>query len=165
MKMINLTARYKKWLENEVKKEGMIIKVLFIKNDYTAWANPNLLWSFKISRSIGTIKIPEDFFISEKPKFTEKERRAIGLHELGHLKMVKIFGRWGVYRRQRKRKTWSESKADDYAKKRGFGKSLASGLKKGRELKEKWRGESWRWRRKIWWRELKPFLSRFRQED
>jgi hypothetical protein len=149
--MRSYTAQYKEWLEKEGKKEGMEIKVRFIKNDYIAWAYPNLAWFIKISRCIGTIKIPEDLFISKTPKFTEKERRAIGLHELGHLKTWKIFGfRW-VLCRQRKRQKWFESEADAYVKRRGFGESLASGLKKGRELRERWRRKSW-WRIKIWWR-------------
>jgi hypothetical protein len=66
------TAQYKEWLEKEAEKEGMEIKVLFIKNEYTAWANPNPAWVIKISHRIGTIKIPEDLFTSKNPKFTER---------------------------------------------------------------------------------------------
>jgi len=157
--MASRTARYKEWLENEGKKEGMEIKVRFIKDDYTAWANVNPAWVVKISRCIGTIEIPEDFFISKDPKFTEIERRAVGLHELGHLNMYKRFGYRGVLRRRRKNQKWFESEADAYAKRRGFGKSLASGFKKGRKLREKLRRKSWWWRIKIWWR--KRALSQY----
>jgi hypothetical protein len=145
-------TQYKEWLENEGKKEGMEIKVRFIKNDYSAWYEINPAWVIKLSRCIGTIKIPEDLFISESPKFTEKERKAIGLHELGHLKTLKRFGYRGVNRRQRKNKKWIESRADAYVKRREFGKYFASGLKKCRKLKEKLRRKSWWWRIKIRWR-------------
>jgi hypothetical protein len=129
----------------------MKIKVRFIKDDYTAWANINPAWVIKISRCIGTIEIPEDLFISRNPKFTEKERRAIGLHELGHLKTWKYFGFHGVLLRQIKNQKWFESEADAYVKRRGFGESLASGLKKGRKLRKILMRKSW-WRIKIWWR-------------
>ena len=144
-------AKYKEWLEKEGEKEGMEIKVRFIKNDYSAWSYLNLAWVIKISRCIGTIEIPENMFISKTPKFTEKERRAIGLHELGHLRTWKYFGFLGVLRRQIKRQKWFESEADAYVKRRGLGESFASGLKKGRKLREKLSRKSW-WRIKIWWR-------------
>jgi hypothetical protein len=143
-------AKYKEWLENEGGKEGIGLKVRFIKNDYSAWSHPNPAWIIKISRCIGTIEIPENMFISKAPKFTEKELGAIGLHELGHLRTWKYFGFLGVLRRM-KRQKWSESEADAYVKGRGFGGSFASGLKKSRELREKLSRKSW-WRIKIWWR-------------
>ena len=114
------TAQYKEWLEKEAEKEGMEIKVLFIKNDYTAWVNPNPAWVIKISHRIGTIKIPEDLFTSKNPKFTERERRAAGLHELGHLKTWKDFGFRGVLCHWRKNQKWVESEADAYVKKTGI---------------------------------------------
>jgi len=146
--------RFKEWLIKEAKEESMEVKVHFIKNDYTARAKSNPLWTLRISHRVGTIEIPKDFFTSEKPKFTDKERMAVGLHELGHLKTLKLFGLIGIFRKQRKKQTWFESKADAYAKKRGFGKYLVSWIKKSRKLKEKWQGESWWWRRKIWWRKI-----------
>jgi hypothetical protein len=150
--MIRSMTQYKEWLENEGKKEGMEIKVCFIKNDYTAWAERNPAWVLKISHCVSTIKIPEDLFLSKKPKFTENERKAVGLHELGHSKTWKDFGFLGFIRQQRKNQKWFESEADAYVKRRGFGKYFASGLKKGRELKEKLRRKSWWWRIKIRWR-------------
>jgi len=151
--MRRYTIQYKEWLENEGEKEDMEIKVRFIKNDYNAWAEPSMARFIKISRCVGTIKIPEDLFLSKKPKFTEKERRAVGLHELGHLKMWKDLGFRGYLRQKGKvGRKGIELEADAYAKRRGFGKSLASGLKKGRELKEKLRRKSSKWRIKILWR-------------
>jgi hypothetical protein len=147
------TAKYKEWLEKEGEKEGMEIKVRFIKNDYNAWADPNPAWFIKISRCIGTIKIPEDLFLSKKPKFTEKERRAIGIHELGHLKMWKDLGFVrGLRRKITVGQKMIESETDAYVKRHGFGKSFASGLKKFKELREKWGRKSSKWRIKIWWR-------------
>lgn len=147
--MKNYTVPYKKWLEREGKKEGMEVKVRFIKNDYTAWYWGNSLRIFKISRRIGTIEIPKNFFTSEDPKFTEKELKAVGLHELGHLKTLKVFGVRGINRQQKKRPTWSEERADEYAKDRGFGKYLATSLEKSNVLKERLSMKIW-WHIKIW---------------
>lgn len=152
IEMRSYTAQYKEWLEKESKKEGMEIKVRFIKNEYTAWAYSNPAWFIKISRCIGTIEIPEVLFISKNPKFTEKERSALGLHELGHLRVWKKFGFRGVHRRLRKNQKWMESEADAYVKRRGYGKPLASCIKKGRKLKKKLVKKSLKCRLKAWWR-------------
>lgn len=145
-------AQYKKWLVNESKREDMKIKVRFIKDDYTGHSNHHLTWFIKISSYIGTIKIPEVLFTSKNPKFTENERKAIGLHELGHLKMWKNFGFRGVLSHQKENQEWIESEADAYVKRRGLGKSLASYLRKTRKLKKKLSRESLKLRIKIWWR-------------
>lgn len=147
------TAQYKEWLEKEGEKEDMEIKVRFIKNDYRATAEANPAWVIKISHCIGTINIPEDLFLSKKPKFTEEERRAVGIHELGHLKMLKDLGFWGYLRRRRTvGQKVIELETDAYVKRRGFGKSFASCLKKTKELRENLRRKSLKLRIKVWWR-------------
>lgn len=64
--------RFKKWLETKAEEEGLKIKVLFIRDDYTARVKKN-----------GTITIPDCLF---DKSVNYNERNAIGAHEIAHLK-------------------------------------------------------------------------------
>lgn len=64
-------AEFKKWLEELAKREKVKMRIRFIQDDYRAEA-----------RKDGTIIIPEGYFSS----YTTRERRAVGAHELAHLK-------------------------------------------------------------------------------
>jgi len=63
---------FKEWLEKQAEKEGLKIKVRFTKDDYTT----------KV-RKDGTMEISECWF---DKTFTSEERRAVGAHEIAHLK-------------------------------------------------------------------------------
>ena len=76
----------KEWLEKRAKKEGLKIKVRFVKDDYTA----------KV-RKDGTMAIPECWF---DKIFTSEEKKAIGAHEIAHLK----------YRHDEKEEKWRDKK-------------------------------------------------------
>lgn len=77
---------FKEWLEKQAEKEGLEIKVRFVKDDYTA----------KV-RKDGTMAIPECWF---DKIFTSEERKAIGAHEIAHLK----------YRHYEREEKWLDKK-------------------------------------------------------
>jgi len=177
-------TRYKEWLEKEGEKEGLKIKVIFVKDGYKAEA-----------RAGGEMRISESLFC---PPFEEKERNAVGIHELAHLKFnhptekrnkelqrglfalliaIPLIIFWSMVFRLLDIKNLililmvvfescaflvilcvsqpslyysriREIEADLYAKKRGFGKALASYIKKYEELKGKSltrRVKNWLW--------------------
>jgi len=77
---------FKEWLEKIAEKEGLKIKVRFTKDDYTARV-----------RKDGTMEIPECLF---DKIFTSEERKAIGAHEIAHLK----------YRHYEREEKWRDKK-------------------------------------------------------
>lgn len=81
-------ASLKEWLETKAREEGLKIDVRFIKDDYTAKAFP-AKW-----RKKATIAIPDCIF---DDIFTADERKAVGAHEIAHLKFkhAEIDEKWG----------------------------------------------------------------------
>jgi len=81
---------FKEWLEKQAEKEGLKIKVRFTKDGYTA----------KV-RKDGTMAIPECWF---DKTFTSEERKAVGAHEIAHLK----------YRHDDRERKWLDKKIGKY---------------------------------------------------
>ena len=133
------TAKYKEWLEKEGEKEGMEIKVRFTK------------WDWRSFRKGNTIIISEEMF---SPFFTEEERRAVGLHELAHIK-YRHPERWRKEQQRIFQKCQIE--ADAYAKRRGFREALGSVLGKLKQSKKRWMKKGWY--RIKWWMNPPPITD------
>lgn len=131
---------FQEWLEQLAEKEGVKLKIRFISNDYRPEAERN-----------DTIKIPLELL---SPLFRRIERKAVGAHELAHLKYrhLSFRSKWRRFWDYRYRLE-CEFQADRFAANvTRDPMAMILALKKLVKVREKWRRKNLIWSVKIWFR-------------